>query len=51
MPQVKRQRIPINPGMEEDSWRRFHEVGIDRFLAGTFAGFGVQACGVRAGSG
>jgi len=30
--------FPINPGMEEDSWRRFHEEGIDRFLAGTFAG-------------
>ena len=30
--------FPINPGMEEVSWRRFHEEGIDRFLAGTFAG-------------
>jgi hypothetical protein len=30
--------FPINPGMEEDSWRRFHEEGIDRFLAGAFAG-------------
>lgn len=30
--------FPINPGAEETSWRRFHDEGIDRFLAGTFAG-------------
>jgi phosphoglycolate phosphatase-like HAD superfamily hydrolase len=30
--------FPINPGVEEASWRRFHEEGIDRFLSGTFAG-------------
>ncbi len=30
--------FPINPGGEESSWERFHEEGIDRFLAGSFAG-------------
>jgi len=30
--------FPINPGAEEASWRRFFDEGIDRFLAGTFAG-------------
>ncbi len=30
--------FPINPGAEENSWRRFFEEGIDRFLRGTFAG-------------
>jgi phosphoglycolate phosphatase-like HAD superfamily hydrolase len=30
--------FPINPGAEEASWQRFHEEGIDRFLAGSFAG-------------
>ena len=30
--------FPINPGAEEDSWQRFYEEGIDRFLSGTFAG-------------
>jgi phosphoglycolate phosphatase-like HAD superfamily hydrolase len=30
--------FPINPGAEEDSWQRFYEEGIDRFLAGSFAG-------------
>ena len=30
--------FPINPGQEEGSWKRFFEEGIDRFLAGTFAG-------------
>ena len=30
--------FPINPGDEENSWRRFFEEGIDRFLKGTFAG-------------
>jgi phosphoglycolate phosphatase-like HAD superfamily hydrolase len=29
---------PINPGHEEASWKRLYEEGIDRFLAGTFAG-------------
>jgi phosphoglycolate phosphatase-like HAD superfamily hydrolase len=30
--------FPINPGNEEESWQRFHEEGLDRFLKGTFAG-------------
>lgn len=30
--------FPINPGAEEGSWERFFEEGIDRFLAGSFAG-------------
>lgn len=30
--------FPINPGYEETSWRRLCNEGIDRFLAGTFAG-------------
>ena len=30
--------FPINPGEEEASWKRFCEEGIDRFLAGQFAG-------------
>jgi phosphoglycolate phosphatase-like HAD superfamily hydrolase len=30
--------FPINPGTEEDSWRRFYEEGLDRFFAGTYAG-------------
>jgi phosphoglycolate phosphatase-like HAD superfamily hydrolase len=30
--------FPINPGREEKSWRRLYEEGIERFLAGTFAG-------------
>ncbi|MBP7402819.1 MAG: HAD family hydrolase [Clostridia bacterium] len=29
---------PINPGSEEASWQRFLEEGLDRFLAGTYAG-------------
>jgi phosphoglycolate phosphatase-like HAD superfamily hydrolase len=29
---------PVIPGEEEDSWRRFHEEAIKRFLAGTYAG-------------
>lgn len=29
---------PIDPGAEEESWRRFFEEAIVRFLAGTFAG-------------
>jgi phosphoglycolate phosphatase-like HAD superfamily hydrolase len=30
--------FPITPGTEENSWKRFHEEGLDRFLQGTFAG-------------
>ena len=30
--------FPINPGAEEASWKRLYDEGIDRFLAGTFAG-------------
>lgn len=30
--------FPINPGAEEQSWKRLYEEGIDRFLGGTFAG-------------
>jgi phosphoglycolate phosphatase-like HAD superfamily hydrolase len=30
--------FPINPGAEEPSWKRLYEEGIERFLAGTFAG-------------
>lgn len=29
---------PINPGYEDQSWERFYKEGIERFLAGTFAG-------------
>jgi phosphoglycolate phosphatase-like HAD superfamily hydrolase len=29
---------PIDPGHEEDSWKRFHDEAIDKFLGGTFAG-------------
>ena len=29
---------PINPGHEEDSWERFHDEAIDRFLKRTYAG-------------
>jgi len=28
--------FPINPGVEEASWKRFYEEGIERFLGGTF---------------
>ncbi len=28
--------FPINPGREEQSWKRFYEEGLDRFLSGTF---------------
>ena len=35
--------FPINPGAEDASWRRLFEEGIDRFLAGTFAGEYQQA--------
>ena len=30
--------FPINPGTEEQSWKRLHTEGLDRFFAGTFAG-------------
>jgi phosphoglycolate phosphatase-like HAD superfamily hydrolase len=30
--------FPINPGVEEASWRRLHEEGIARFFDGSFAG-------------
>jgi len=30
--------FPINPGAEEASWKRFHDEGVARFFAGTFAG-------------
>ena len=30
--------FPIVPGEEEESWQRLFEEGIDRFIAGTFAG-------------
>ena len=29
---------PINPGAEEDSWKRLLDEGLERFFAGTFAG-------------
>jgi phosphoglycolate phosphatase-like HAD superfamily hydrolase len=29
---------PINPGDEEQSWKRFYEESMDRFFAGTYAG-------------
>jgi phosphoglycolate phosphatase-like HAD superfamily hydrolase len=30
--------FPINPGAEEDSWKRLLDEGLDRFFDGTFAG-------------
>jgi phosphoglycolate phosphatase-like HAD superfamily hydrolase len=30
--------FPVNPGAEEDSWKRLYEEGLDRFFAGTYAG-------------
>ena len=30
--------FPVNPGHENESWRRFHEEAYGRFLAGTYAG-------------
>jgi hypothetical protein len=30
--------LPITPGHEEASWRRFHDEGVERFLTGTFQG-------------
>ncbi|HIP87492.1 MAG TPA: HAD family hydrolase, partial [Anaerolineales bacterium] len=29
---------PINPGHEEESWQRFYEEAMHRFLAGRYAG-------------
>lgn len=29
---------PINPGHEDESWQRFYEEAVHRFLAGTYAG-------------
>jgi phosphoglycolate phosphatase-like HAD superfamily hydrolase len=29
---------PINPGHEEESWQRFHEEAVHRFLAANYAG-------------
>ncbi|MFW6222208.1 MAG: HAD family hydrolase [Bacteroidota bacterium] len=29
---------PINPGYEEDSWKRFHNEALDKFYEGTFKG-------------
>jgi phosphoglycolate phosphatase-like HAD superfamily hydrolase len=29
---------PVNPGHEEESWQRFHEEAILKFLAGEYAG-------------
>jgi phosphoglycolate phosphatase-like HAD superfamily hydrolase len=29
---------PINPGREDESWRRFYEEAVHKFLAGTYAG-------------
>ena len=29
---------PINPGQEEDSWKRFHDEALDKFFAGQYAG-------------
>jgi phosphoglycolate phosphatase-like HAD superfamily hydrolase len=30
--------FPVNPGDESSSWKRFYEDGIDKFLAGQYAG-------------
>jgi len=30
--------FPINPGKEEDSWRRLHDEALERFFNGTYAG-------------
>ena len=29
---------PVNPGREVESWQRFHDEAMDRFLSGTYAG-------------
>ena len=30
--------FPINPGKEEDSWKRLHDEALDKFFSGTYAG-------------
>ncbi|HOT51633.1 MAG TPA: HAD family hydrolase, partial [Candidatus Hydrogenedentes bacterium] len=30
--------FPINPGNEEESWRRFREEAMDKFISGAYAG-------------
>jgi hypothetical protein len=30
--------FPVNPGHEEESWQRFREEAVHRFLAGEYAG-------------
>lgn len=30
--------FPINPGKEEDSWKRLHDEALDKFFNGTYAG-------------
>lgn len=30
--------FPVNPGHEEESWKRFHNEALDRFFEGTYAG-------------
>jgi len=30
--------FPITPGLEDDSWRRFHNEALERFLRGQYAG-------------
>ena len=30
--------FPINPGHEEQSWERFYNEGLEKFLGGNFAG-------------
>ncbi|HEY0549761.1 MAG TPA: HAD hydrolase-like protein [Verrucomicrobiae bacterium] len=30
--------FPINPGKEEDSWKRLHDEALDKFFHGTYAG-------------
>ena len=30
--------FPVNPGHEEDSWKRLYQESLDRFFAGTYAG-------------
>jgi phosphoglycolate phosphatase-like HAD superfamily hydrolase len=29
---------PVNPGHEEESWQRFHDEAVHRFVSGTYAG-------------
>jgi phosphoglycolate phosphatase-like HAD superfamily hydrolase len=35
---------PINPGAEDESWRRFHDEALPRFYAGTYAGTFMSRC-------